>query len=193
MCIWFDSDYLTAQPLHNLCSVEKEQKSMKTRWWLLCSASNKDCSCFKLLNYRVTWEYCRLEGFKLLSDPWMVWCFYSSYVQQCTISASVGKGSGFYFSFAVGVCMLLWAFSVCECTDVCLCHSPSASYYCATSRKGSSDGWLSEVHPESCLECPFGIFLSVLVKIGGLFPAFTKILASHKHCCPCACQIIFKG
>lgn len=86
-------------------------------------SGNKVYSHFKPLNYRVTWECCWLcEGFKLLSDPWMVWCFCSSLGRHCTISA--GKCTGFLF-FICCWCMhaAVWNFWVCVLVCVCICRT----------------------------------------------------------------------
>lgn len=115
-------------------------------------------------------------SFKLLSDPWVLWCFYSSQGQHCAIIA--GKCTGSYFLFAVGLCMLVCGFPLCMC--VCVCHCPSGCCCCgATGRKATSDGWLLDVCLESCLVCLLGIFLPRLAEmIRGLFPGFTKTLLS---------------
>lgn len=74
----------------------------------------------------------------------MVKCFISNQGPHHTISA--GEYTGFYFSVAVDIL----------CVHVC--HGLSC-------RKASSDGWLSEVCLDNCLECPFGISLSALVAL----------------------------
>ena len=110
--------------------------------------------------------------FDFSDPPCVVWCFYSSKGQHHTISA--GECTGFYFSFAVGVCMLLLCgffvcVSVCVCVCVCL---PQSLWW-----RGLL--WWMALPSELPWVPIWNIFfLSTLVEmIRGLFPpGFTKTL-----------------
>ncbi len=103
-----------------------------------------------------------------------------------TLYNSAGKWTAFYFSFAVGVCMLLCGFSVRALVCVFATISLVVIAVQQTEKALLMDGF-QRFALRAALSAHLEYFYQHWWKrLEGFF------LTSHKHCCPCACQTTAK-